>query len=201
MAQNIEGAARGLAETVFGEVGKNWGWMLALGIIMIVLGTIGLGMTFGLTLVGVLFFGWLLVIGGVFQVLDAFKCKGWKSVLWHVLISLVYIAAGATAIYDPVGASLALTALIAGALIAVGVLRVIMAFQVSGGPRWWLLLGGLLALVLGGMIFAEWPVSGLWVIGLFIAIELIMNGWTYVMLSLAARQATKGGQPLGAATT
>ncbi len=188
------------AAEVFGEAKKNWGWLLALGILFIILGTIGLGMSMALTLVSVLFFGWLLIIGGVFQVIEAFKVTGWKSVLWHVLMALVYIGAGAIILYDPVGGALALTAFIAAALIAVGVMRLIMAFQLRGAPGWWWpLVGGLLSILLGIMIMAKWPSSAFWVIGLFIAIEMIVNGWSYVMMALTARQVVKAEEKAGAA--
>ncbi len=93
---------------------------------------------------------------------------------------------------NPVGASLLLTAMLAGALVAVGVVRIIMAFQLRGDSGWvWLLIGGVVTLLLGLMIFSKWPVSGLWVIGLFVAIEMIVNGWSYVAIALAARRAGK----------
>jgi uncharacterized membrane protein HdeD (DUF308 family) len=81
------------AATIFGELEKNWGWLLLFGIVSIALGTAGLGMTFMLTEVSVVFFGALLVVGGVFQLLDAFKCRGWKGIAWHVLIALLYVGA------------------------------------------------------------------------------------------------------------
>jgi uncharacterized membrane protein HdeD (DUF308 family) len=65
----------------FGDLKKNWGWLLALGILSVLLGTAGLGMTFGLTLASVQLFGILLLAGGVFQFFDAFKCKGWKGTI------------------------------------------------------------------------------------------------------------------------
>ncbi|MGA7979465.1 MAG: HdeD family acid-resistance protein [Chromatiaceae bacterium] len=176
---------------VFGTLKKNWGWLLALGIVSIVLGTIGLYMTFALTLASVLFFGALILVGGLFQVAQAFSCKGWKSVLGHVLIALLYIAAGILIIKDPVLASGVLTLVLAGILIAVGVIRIMMAFQLRGSVSgwYWSLLSGIVSILLGGMIVLEWPVSGLWVIGLFVAVELIFHGWSYVFVALAARKA------------
>lgn len=190
------------ADEVLGEVTKNWGWMLALGIIMVILGTIGLGMTFALTMVSVIFFGVLLLIGGVVQLVDAFKCKGWKSILWHILIALLYLAGGAVIIWDPVLASTTLTLFIAGALLGIGILRIIIAFQMRRMPGWvWVLIGGIAAIALGIMIFSQWPVSGLWVIGLFVAIEMLFNGWSQIMIALAARAASKEKQETGSAAT
>jgi uncharacterized membrane protein HdeD (DUF308 family) len=177
-------------ELLFGELQKNWGWLLALGILSIILGTIGLGMAFGLTLASVIFFGALLLAGGIIQLIEAFKCKGWKSFSWHILIALLYVLGGIIIIVDPVMASGVLTLMLAGVLIAAGIIRIIIAFQHRGTSGWgWTLVGGLGSLLLGGMIIAKWPVSGLWTIGLFVAIELIFNGWSYVFIALAAKNA------------
>jgi len=179
-----------ISEEAFGELRKNWGWLLALGILFIILGTVGLGMTFGLTLASMLFFGILMLIGGGAQLFQAFQCKGWKSIFWHILIALLYIAAGILIITKPMLASAALTAMIAGVLIAVGAMRIVLAFQIRGTSGWWwALLAGIVSLVLGGIILAEWPVSGMWFIGLFIAIEMILNGWSTVFVALAAKNA------------
>ncbi|MEA3413860.1 MAG: DUF308 domain-containing protein, partial [Pseudomonadota bacterium] len=170
MADEIKAGSVPELETFFGEVGKNWGWMLALGIVFIVLGTIGLGMPVVLTGVSILFLGALLLVGGGVQLIDAFKCKGWKSVIWHVLIALLYLAAGAVMVYEPLQSALPLTAMLGGVLLGVGVLRIIMGFQQKGEKGWgWLVFAGIISLVLGGIILAQWPVSGLWVIGLFVA--------------------------------
>ena len=175
---------------LFGEVRENWGWLLALGIASLVLGSIGIGSSIALTLVSVVFFGWLIVIAGVFGLIQAFKCRGWKGQLWHLLIAGFQIAAGAIVISDPLLASGVLTLFLAFSIVASGAARIAVAIQHRDQPGWlWLLIGGLVGVLLGGMIAARWPASSLFVIGLFIAIELIMNGWSMVMLALAARAA------------
>ena len=190
MSTNAEITLSAAQRALFGELKNNWGWLLAFGILSILLGTIGLGMTFGLTLASVMFFGVLLAVGGVAQLIDAFKCKGWKSTLWHVLIALLYVAGGTLIVVDPVLASATFTLVLAWILIAVGIMRGIMAFQLRPAVGWfWPLLSGVVSIGLGAMIIAKWPLSGLWVIGLFVAIELILNGWSYVFVALAARKA------------
>jgi uncharacterized membrane protein HdeD (DUF308 family) len=176
------------------DLQENWGWLLVLGLSSIALGTLGFYMTFALTLVSVLFFGVLILAAGIFQLIHAFTCTGWKSVLWHVLIALLYVVAGVDIMVDPVRASAILTLVLAGLLIGVGVLRSIMAFQLRTATGWfWPLLSGLVSIALGAMIIAHWPVSGLWVIGLFVAIELLFNGWSCVFIALAARRAAREG--------
>lgn len=180
-------------DELFGEVRKNWGWLLALGIASLVLGTIGLGSVFALTLVGVMIFGWLIVAAGLIELFQAFKGRGWKSRLWQVLIAVIHLAAGVIIIIDPLLASGLLTLFLAVAFIAGGACRSVVAFHHRDHSGWgWMLLGGILAVVLGVMIALRWPESSAFVIGLFIAIELIINGWTLVILALAARSAGRG---------
>lgn len=179
-----------LLESRFGELRKSWGWMLALGVLFLILGVIGLYMTAALTLASVLFFGALLLAGGAFQLIDAFQYGGWKSIVWYALIAILYLIAGIVMVLNPVGASVVLTAVLASMLIAIGGLRMVMAFQLRGTQAWgWLLLGGTAGMVLGVVIVAQWPVSGLWVIGLFVAVEMILHGASLVFIGLAARKA------------
>ncbi|MBK1649703.1 HdeD family acid-resistance protein [Rhabdochromatium marinum] len=193
MSTNSEIDIAEIQETLFGNVKKNWGWLLALGIVSLVLGTFGFYMTFALTLASVLFFGVLILGAGILQLVHVVTCKGWKSVLWHALIALLYVVAGIDIIMNPERASVVLTLVLAAILIAVGVLRSLMAFQLKPvATGWfWPLLSGLVSILLGGMIIAEWPVSGFWVIGLFVAIELILSGWSTVFVALAARRAAQ----------
>jgi uncharacterized membrane protein HdeD (DUF308 family) len=181
---------------VLGDLVHNWGWLLAQGLLLVILGTVGLGMTIWLTLASVFIFGVFLVIGGGVQIFQTFKCKGWESLLWHGLIAVLYVLAGLSIMTDPLAASTLITLLLAGALIGIGVVRLIMAFQLRGHKNWgWLLFGGIAALVLGFMILARWPVSGFWVIGLFVAIEMIFSGWSSIFIALAAREAGRKTAP------
>ena len=167
----------------------NWGWLLAQGILLVVLGTIGLGIIIWLTLASVFIFGVFLFIGGGVQIVQTFKCRGWESILWHGLIAVLYVLAGLSILADPLAASTLITLILAGALVGIGVVRLIIAFRLRGLKYWfWPLIGGIAAIVLGVMILARWPVSGLWVIGLFVAIEKIFNGWSYIFIALGAKE-------------
>jgi uncharacterized membrane protein HdeD (DUF308 family) len=177
-----------MTEQTSPDARKNANWLMFLGILLIILGVIALGMEVSMTIVSVLFFGFIILAGGIFQLIDAFKAEGWKSVLYHVLIALLYVAAGIIMITDPLLSAVWMTMAIASMLIVVGFLRIFMGLQLRPIKGWgWTVAAGIAAIVLGGMIFAQWPDSGLWVIGLFIAIELIMQGWAMIAIAMAAR--------------
>lgn len=171
-----------------GELKRNWGWILGLGIFFLILGCIGMSMAIGLTLVSMLFFGALLIVGGISHIVDVFKYKEWKGMIWQALIAVLYIIGGCIVIYDPFLASTLITAILAGVLIVIGITRIIMAVSLKDSKGWaWLFLAGITAIILGVLIMIQWPISGLWVIGLFIAIEMIVNGWTYIFIALSLR--------------
>jgi uncharacterized membrane protein HdeD (DUF308 family) len=206
------GASHGISEparwnsdpSLFGDLHRTWGWLLAVGILSVILGILGLGMTVMLTLVSVLYFGVLMIVMGGVQVVQTFKCAGWKSVVLHALIGLLYVVAGLVIVRRPLLASLTLTWTLAVILVAVGVMRIVLGVQHRGTAGWgWAVFGGAITVLLGLMILAKWPLDALWVIGLFLAIELIVNGWTMVFVALAARAAGRTmpapGQAPGAA--
>lgn len=176
------------ANEMVGGLKRHWGWILGLGILFLFLGCVGLGMVVGLTLVSMYFFGILLIISSITHVVDVFKHKEWKGIIWQALIAVLYLAAACLVLYDPFLASTLITAILASVLIVIGFTRFIMAIALRDSKGWgWLMLAGITAIILGCLILAQWPVSGLWVIGLFIAIEMIVNGWTYIFIALSLR--------------
>lgn len=183
-------------EALFGEVRKNWGWLLALGAVSLVLGVVGLGYCLALTLAGVYFLGWLMVIAGAVELFQAFKCRGWKSVAWQLLISTLHVGAGIVVIVDPLLASSILTLFLAAAILVSGAARIWVALQHRDHRGWgWMLFSGAVAVALGALIAVDWPGSSFLVIGLFIAVELILNGWAMILLALAARAAGGSATP------
>ena len=171
-----------------GNFKRHWGWLLALGIFFIVLGMLALGMLVSVTLASILIIGAILIAAGVGQLIDAFKCKGWKALTWHILIALLYIWAGVLIIYDPIMASTIITAMLAWLLIAIGFIRFMMAFTLKQTSGWfWLILAGIASILMGIIILSNWPISGLWVIGLLIAIELLISGWSYIFFAFAIK--------------
>ena len=178
----------GLAPAGYGELKKSWGWFLALGIALVVLGAIALGSASCLTFVSMVFFGWLLIVGGVFEAVHAFWRKKWSGFFLDLLVGVLYVVVGFMVVANPGATAVALTLLIAMFLIFGGVFRIAAAISVRS-PHWgWVLVHGIVSLLLGIAIWRQWPLSGIWVIGLFIGIELLLNGWTLIMLGLAARK-------------
>ena len=176
-------------QQVASEVRANWGWLLFMGIALVVLGIIGLYMVGTLTIVSMLWFGIFVIVGGILLLIDAFKAEGWKAKLWEILIAVAYILAGIIMVANPGKSAVWFTLFIGAFLLVSGIFRIIVGFQVRNEVKgWgWTVFGGVLSIILSFMIFAQWPYSGLWVIGLFIAIEMIMQGTSMISIAMAAK--------------
>jgi uncharacterized membrane protein HdeD (DUF308 family) len=166
---------------------ENWAWFLGLGLFLIVLGALAAGAAVYTTFLTVFFLGLLLAVGGITQLIYSFWTKDWSGFFYSLLSGLLYLIIGALFIFKPAQAAAALTLLI-GALFAVsGLFKIIASIAVRMEHWGWVLFSGIISLILGVMILAEWPLSGLWIIGLFVGIDLMIYGWLSVLVSLTLK--------------
>jgi uncharacterized membrane protein HdeD (DUF308 family) len=168
---------------------KHWRWFLALGIGMAVLGTLAIGSACIATVTVAMtwLFGFMLLAGGIAEVVTAFSAGRWSGTLVHLLIGVLYAVVGLMIIEQPAERAIQITLIIAFFLIISGIIRIVSALIERFTGWGWVLLNGSVTLLLGMLILKQWPLSGLWVIGLFVGIDLIFNGWAWIMLSLAMR--------------
>jgi len=168
------------------ELRANWGWILALGMILIVLGVLALGSVVYMTLASVVFLGVLLMVGGVVQIVHAHSAKKWSGVFLYILGGILYLIIGMMVAANPGAGALALTLLLGVVFMVGGLFRIFSSLIVRYENWGWVLLSGVITLILGILIWRQWPSSALWVIGLFIGIDLIFYGWSWVILAFAA---------------
>ena len=171
---------------------KEWWWFLLLGLLLIVSGSIAISYAFLASVAVITLFGFLLVLGGIAQVVAAFWIGRWSGFAISLLAGILYIVVGGLTVARPVEGLEALTLLIGAFLLVGGIFRSVAAMTLRLHHWGWLLLNGLITVLLGLMILADWPESSLWVIGLFVGIDILFNGWAWVMLSLGLRS---GGEP------
>jgi uncharacterized membrane protein HdeD (DUF308 family) len=173
------------------ELRRNWGWFLVLGIGLILLGTLAIGASCIATLATVWTFGILILIGGVVEIAGSFRAQRWSGFFLHVLAGVLYLVVGFFMLAHPVEAAAGLTLMLAALFLAGGLFRIILSLS-HRFPGWgWTLLNGVITLLLGILIWRRWPEASYWVIGLFMGIELIFAGWSWVMLALAVRNVPK----------
>jgi uncharacterized membrane protein HdeD (DUF308 family) len=171
------------------ELRRHSGWFVALGIALIILGVIALAYDAFTTIASVLVFGWLLVIGGVVEIIHGFQTHRWGGFFLHLLAGLLFLVAGLLFVVNPLAGALSLTLFLGAFFLVGGVFEIIGAVRLRA-PHWrWAVLGGVITAVLGLMLWAQWPGSGLWFIGFAVGISMIFRGWAWVMLGMMARGA------------
>ena len=164
-----------------------WGWLLALGIVLLVFGTIALIVTPAATIATVLILSWLLVFSGLAETIYAFRIHRWGGLFLHLISGLFGIFIGLVAVTHPVAGALVWTLLFASFLTVIGVFRLIAAISLKF-PNWgWAVFDGGITLGLGILLWAEWPWSGLWFLGLALGVSLVLRGWSYIMFAFAIR--------------
>jgi uncharacterized membrane protein HdeD (DUF308 family) len=173
-----------------GRMRPLWWLFLTFGLISVVVGFLAVSSAFIATLASVAFLGVLLLIAGVTEVVHAVTVRELKSFALHLLAAALYLFTGFFMLEHPVRAAGALTLLLAANFIVGGFLRMLFPLIVRF-PSWpWVVLNGAVDLLLGSMILSEWPESSLWVLGLFLGIDLLLHGWSWVILALTLRPAT-----------
>jgi len=170
------------------ELSSKWGWFVALGVALLILGGIAFGNLVLATVVSVYYVGLMMLIGGVMEILHAFGVKTWGSFFFWLLSGLLYTAAGIVAFVNPVLAAGVLTFLLAAALLGSGAFRIWLGFKSKPSAGWgWIVAGGVVTLLLGLIIAMQWPVNSLFILGLFLAIDLIFQGWSFIAFGLGIK--------------
>jgi uncharacterized membrane protein HdeD (DUF308 family) len=165
----------------------NWFWFVLLGIALIVLGFVALGSVVIASLATALTIGMLILLGGCAETIGAFWCRGWSGFFLHLLSGVLSIVIGLLFLRAPINALLALTLLVACFLMVGGIFKIVAALSYRFGAWGWALAGGIIDLILGVLIWQEWPESALWVIGMFLGINLVFRGVNWIALGLALR--------------
>jgi uncharacterized membrane protein HdeD (DUF308 family) len=167
------------------DLRRNWTWILAFGCISILLGMFAIAYSMVFTIVSVFYLAAILIVAGVIEAVQAVRHRERGHLIWYLLEGLLAIVIGMLMLQSPVRGALVLTLLLATYFIIAGIFRIVAALTLRL-PNWgWTVANGLVTLALGVMVWSGWPMSALWVLGLFIGISLIFSGWARVMLALA----------------
>lgn len=167
---------------------NKWGWFIVLGILMLMLGGIAFGNLLFATVASVYYVGITILIAGIVQIIHAFSVQTWKSFFLWMISGALYAAAGVLTFLNPFLASSIITIFIAAALLGSGVFRMWVAFQSRSVKGWgWMFVGGLITALAGIVIAIGWPVNSLWILGMFLAIDLVFQGWAMIALGFGLK--------------
>ena len=176
-------------QTPSGIVRQTSTFSILWGVALIILGMLAVGSPFLAAIAVNAFIAWLLVLAGVVHLTVAFHTREAGSLIWRVLVGLAYLFFGVYLIIHPARGVASLTLVLASLFLVEGILNIALFFQVRSIQRSaWLLIDGIITLLLGLMVYMQWPSSSAWAIGTLVGVSMIISGVTRVMLSLAVRK-------------
>ena len=188
--------------TAVGEAGAglrtlkgNWGVFVALGLLLVVLALLAMGSVVITTLATAVVIGVLLVISGFGETIGALFAQAWGGFFTGLLSGVLSIVVGLLFLRAPAEAVLTLTLLVACLLLVGGFIKIGVMLRERIETGRWVLTGGAIDVVLGLLIWRQWPASALWVIGLYVGINLLLRGLNWIMLGMLVREL---GKPKGA---
>jgi uncharacterized membrane protein HdeD (DUF308 family) len=161
---------------------QNGGRNLLLGIVLILASLFALQNAVAATVVKTVLVGMALLTAGLFELVHAIWVGDRSSFLWRLLVGALHTMAGLLLVLDPVTTSVIVSLAFAAALVGAGLIRVVLAIQSSQPFRWLLFASGIVGILAGVVILAKWPFSGLWVFGIVVGADLLLQGiwWTVV---------------------
>lgn len=167
-------------------------WFTVYGVVIALLGILAIAMPVIATLATSIFIGWLLVAGAVFGLYAVYSAgKDAPGFWWNLITALLYLAAGIMLLVNPVTGAISLTIVLAAYLLAGGVAKIVLGFQHKRDipNAWlWILVSGLVDIVLAFLIFAGFPGTSFWAIGLLVGINLLMMGVAIVFSALSCKK-------------
>ena len=168
---------------------KNLGLAIAFGIFIMILGLAAIANPLYATLGATLIFSWIVLLCGIVQTVYAIQTRQTGRFGLKLLLGIFYLAAGIILISNLFQSVLTLTLVLGLCILFQGVFRVVLAFQLKPEPNWvWVLVSGIVAIILGILIWNQWPMNAPWVLGLLLGINLLFDGLWILMVSLAARR-------------
>jgi len=183
------------AKEIAEKISANRWWFLALGIILVILGTAAFMFPLYGTLAGTRVFGWLLIFSGLVTAVHTFGARGWGGVILQVLIAIVYVIGGIWLLTQPLAGAVSLTLVLIAVLFGQGLFSAIEALQIRPTEGWgWMLASGVASIILGTMLWTKFPSSALWAIGLLFGLSLAINGWSFIALALGVRKEPAAAQ-------
>lgn len=190
----MNGDVEARVENWLGRAHRNARWLIALGVLEILVGIAAIfaPLVAGVAVVYVV--GFVLLIGGVARIVSAFMAESFGSGVLAFLWGMLVAVAGIYFVIHPAVGLASLTLFVAVALGIDGIMRVLMAFRMKPVNGWgWMLTGGIISIALAVMVFMQFPVSAMWLIGTLVGISVFMNGVTVLSVAVAARKLADGG--------
>ncbi|MBW2417972.1 MAG: DUF308 domain-containing protein [Deltaproteobacteria bacterium] len=163
-----------------------------LGIIQVILGFLAMSAPLYAGVVVIFVVGFFAIAGGVVQMVFAFKAPSFGRGVLRFLLGGLMLLGGLAIEAHPLMGLATMTLMLAMYFIADGITRVVLAFDLRPEQGWsWLVVGGLVSLVLGILLWRQWPLSGAWAVGVLVGVNLMISGWQLIILGPVLEKAAQ----------
>jgi uncharacterized membrane protein HdeD (DUF308 family) len=172
------------------ELHRKWGWIVAFGVLLALAGFVALGSVFLATISTMFVIGIAMIVSGVAEIIHGFALRSWKKFFFWILLGALYVFTGFCVLQNPLLAATFLTILLGAGLVASGLVRSVLAFQLPvNSPRVLIFFSGVLSLVVGVIILKQWPGSSLWLIGTLLGVDLLFAGASWIGVGFTLKRA------------
>ena len=172
-----------------GSLGLSRGWLIGLGVVLIILGLVALWNVVDATIVTTVIVGWVLVIAGVMHIVGAFTGGSTGGRILSALLGILYVVVGFDVVFDPLAGTIAVTIAVAIMLLIDGVIRIFTSFSNRGEGWGWMVALGVINILLGIWLWTGIPMSGL-AIGFFVGLQLLFVGLTWLMVGFMSGESS-----------
>lgn len=169
----------------------HWQLFVIQGVLLVILGALAIAVPAIASVAVAAFVGWLLFFAGVMRAITLIRSPHapgyWSSLLLAILTAIL----GIVLALFPISGAVTLTMLLTAYFIVHGIASFIFAFSVKGDTGRWVLLalGGIIDLVLAALVIAGWPATGVFILGLYVGINMLFTGFALIFAALGARSA------------
>jgi uncharacterized membrane protein HdeD (DUF308 family) len=176
------GVAKDMTEAIQ-QAHRAWGWYMALGIVLILVGAYAIYAGEAATIASVIVLGIVLLIAGIAQLVSAFMARGAGHVILELLVGVLDIVVGLLILQHPGIGALTITLLLAALFVAGGIFRFVSALWLQFPQYGWVALSGILTFILGVLLWLQWPISAAWFIGFVVGLNFILAGVSWCVLA------------------
>ena len=175
-----------MTSNVSPEINKSTNNSLWMGVALIILGIVAIALPIFSTIFVETWVAAILTFAGIAKIVHAFQTRSGGAFAWKLVLGVLYIATAVMLLVYPLTGILTLTLFLAGFLLMEGIFEIILAFRLRGQDYWtYELINGIITVVLGAMIWFQWPIDAPWLMGTLVGVSILFSGVSRVMLSLS----------------